>query len=279
MEMVFRDLHRFDVVHFHCDYVHFPLVRRHRPASVTTMHGYMHPHDLASFLAEYSDVPLVSISESQRTPTPGANWLATIHHGLPRDAFTFRDTANGDYLAFLGRMSPDKGIERAIEIARLSEVPLKIAAKIYPEDQDYFKTRIAPMLRDAGALAEFIGEVGGERKNIFLGRARALLFPIEWAEPFGLVMIEALACGTPVIAWPRGSVPEVITNGETGYIVDNIADAVEAVARVEKLDRRSCRQAFERRFDAARMTREYVDVYQRLTQSSVDSHASSAWHE
>jgi glycosyltransferase involved in cell wall biosynthesis len=278
-ELVFRDLDRFDVLHFHCDYVHFPLVRRHRFPSVTTMHGYMHPHDLGPLLTEYADVPLISISQSQRTPAPNANWVATIHHGLPRNAFTFREAGNGDYLAFLGRMSPEKGIERAIEIARLSEVPLKIAAKIYPEEQDYFKTRIAPMLRNAGALAEFVGEVGGERKDLFLGRARALLFPIEWAEPFGLVMIEALACGTPVIAWPRGSVPEVITDGETGYIVNTLADAVGAVARAGELDRRACRQTFERRFDAARMTREYVEVYRRLTQSSADPGASAGWHE
>ncbi len=268
MELVFRDPAQFDVLHFHCDYVHFPLVRRHGCPSVTTMHGFMHPHDLEPLLAEYPEVSLVSISASQRTPVPTANWQATIHHGLPRDAFTFRDAGGGDYLAFLGRMSPEKGVERAIEIARRSEVPLKIAARIYPEEQDYFKTRIAPMLRDAGPLAEFVGEVGGEQKNALLGRAMALLFPIEWAEPFGLVMIEALACGTPVIAWPRGSVAEIVTHGVTGYIVDTVADAVLAVARIPELARSACRQSFEQRFDAARMTREYVEVYRRLAHSS-----------
>jgi glycosyltransferase involved in cell wall biosynthesis len=279
MELVFRDLDRFDVWHFHGDYLHFPLVRRNRCPSVTTMHGYMHPHDLGPLLDEYRDVPLVSISNNQRAPVPHANWQATIHHGLPREAFTFRKTGDGDYLAFLGRISPDKGIERAIEIARRSDVPLKIAAKIYPEEQDYFKTRVEPMLRDAGGLAEFIGEVGGERKNVFLGRARALLFPIEWAEPFGLVMIEALACGTPVIAWHRGSVPEVISDGETGYIVKTVADAVAAVARAASLDRSACRRSFEQRFDAARMTREYVEVYRRLAQTPAESAASAVSHE
>ena len=231
MELVFRDVHRFDVLHFHCDYVHFPLVRRHGCASVTTMHGYMHPHDLAPLLAEYREVPLVSLSDNQRVPIPDANWLATIHHGLPRDLFGFRETG-GDYLAFLGRLSPEKGVERAIEIARLSNVPLKIAAKIYPEEQAYVEARVVPAVRAAGSLVELIGEVGGREKNDFLGGARALLFPIEWAEPFGLVMIEALACGTPVVAWPRGSVPEIVADGVTGYIVDTVQDAALAVARV-----------------------------------------------
>jgi glycosyltransferase involved in cell wall biosynthesis len=275
MELVFRDLDRFDVLHFHCDYVHFPLVRRHRCASVTTMHGYMHPHDLGPLLAEYPEVPLVSISHNQRAPVPGANWQATIHHGLPRDAFTFSDTG-GDYLAFLGRMSPEKGVERAIAIARSANVPLKIAAKIYPEEQGYFDARIAPLLRDAGSLVEFIGEVGGRQKNQFLGGARALLFPIEWAEPFGLVMIEALACGTPVIAWSKGSVPEVLTDDVTGYIVDTVTDAVQAVGRVAELDRRACRRAFEQRFDAARMTRDYIEVYRRLVESSAARDIPSA---
>jgi glycosyltransferase involved in cell wall biosynthesis len=274
MELVFRDVHRFDVLHFHCDYLHFPLVRRHGCVSVTTMHGYMHPHDLAPLLAEYREVPLVSLSDNQRVPIPDANWLATIHHGLPRDLFEFRETG-GDYLAFLGRLSPEKGVERAIEIARLSNVPLKIAAKIYPEEQAYVEACVAPAVRAAGSLVELIGEVGGREKNDFLGGARALLFPIEWAEPFGLVMIEALACGTPVIAWSRGSVPEIVADGVTGYIVDTVQDAALAVARVASIDRRACRDGFEQRFDAVRMARQYVEVYRSLTRSPFVGGASS----
>jgi glycosyltransferase involved in cell wall biosynthesis len=263
MELVFQDVSRFDVVHFHCDYLHFPLLRRHSCPSVTTLHGRLHLPDLGPFLAEYPDASLVSISDDQRRPIPDANWQATIHHGLPRDLYTCRERP-GAYLAFLGRISPEKRVDRAIEIARQAGMKLKIAARIYPEERDYFQQTIEPLLRDSESWVEFLGEVGGREKDEFLGSARALLFPVDWPEPFGLVMIEAMACGTPVIGWRKGAVPEVITEGVTGFIVDSVDEAVRAVGRVSSLNRRDCRKMFEERFDAARMARDYVEVYQRL---------------
>jgi glycosyltransferase involved in cell wall biosynthesis len=259
MELVFRDVSRFDIVHFHTDYVHFPLVRRHRCPSVTTLHGLVHPPDLAGLLEEYHDVPLVSISDNQRRPLPDANWRGTVYHGLPREAFTFR-AARGTYLAYLGRMSPEKRVDRAIEIAGRAGMRLKIAAKIYPEERHYFEETLAPLI-EAAPFVEFVGELGGPARDELLGRAAALVFPIEWPEPFGLVMIEALACGTPVIAWRRGSVPEVVDDGVTGYVVDGVDEAVRAVAGLDRLSRTTCRRVFEQRFDAARMARDYLDVY------------------
>jgi glycosyltransferase involved in cell wall biosynthesis len=263
LELVFRDAARFDVLHFHGDYLHFPLVRRHAGATLTTLHGAIRAYDLAPMFDEYPDAPLVSISDDQRRPLPGANWQATVYHGLPRDVLKFR-AERGGYLAFLGRMSPEKRVDRAIEIARRTGIPLKIAAKIYPEEHEYFETTIVPLLRASAPLVEFIGEIGGHEKEAFLGDARALLFPIDWAEPFGLVMIEALACGTPVIAWRRGSVPEILTDGVTGYIVDSVDDAVRAARCVDLLRRDDCRRAFEQRFDATRMAHDYVRVYREL---------------
>ncbi len=221
MELVFEDVSRFDIIHFHCDYLHFPMVRRHPCASVTTLHGRLHVPDLGPLFTEYADVPLVSISDNQRQPIPDACWQATVHHGLPAELHRFRE-GHGGYLAFLGRMSPEKRVDRAIEIARQSGMELKIAARIYPEERAYFEHTIAPLLHESRKFVEFIGEVGGGAKDDFLGNARALLFPIDWAEPFGLVMIEAMACGTPVIGWRNGSVPEVITDGVTGFVVDSI---------------------------------------------------------
>jgi glycosyltransferase involved in cell wall biosynthesis len=262
LELVFRDAYRFDAIHFHGDYLHLPLLRRQPIASVTTLHGLLHPPDLAPLFEEYAEVPLVSISDAQRRPIPSANWQATIHHGLPRDLHTFRERADG-YLAFLGRTSPEKGLPRAIEIARRAGRKLLIAARVYAEERSYFEQTIAPLLRESPG-AEFIGEVGGREKDAFLGGADALLFPIDWSEPFGLVMIEALACGTPVIGWRNGSVPEVIEDGVTGFVVDDVEQAVGAVERVGALSRHACRRAFETRFDAARMTRDYLDVYRRV---------------
>jgi glycosyltransferase involved in cell wall biosynthesis len=263
MELVFSDVSRFDVIHFHTDYLHFPLVRRHRCASVTTLHGMVHPPDVGALFEEFRDVPLVSISNNQRSPIPDANWAATVYHGLPRDSFKFRADPGG-YLAYLGRMSPEKRVDRAIEIARQSGMPLKIAAKVYPEERDYFHETLEPLIRASAPLVEFVGEIGQEGRQALLEGAAAFLFPIEWPEPFGLVMIESLACGTPVIAWRRGSVPEVLEDGVTGYIVDSIEDAVAATTRLDRLSRVRCRQVFDERFDARRMAREYVDVYQRL---------------
>jgi glycosyltransferase involved in cell wall biosynthesis len=269
MELVFQDVSRFDVIHFHCDYLHFPLLRRHPCPSVTTLHGRLHVPDLGPLFAEYPEVPLVSISDDQRRPIPDANWRATVHHGLPRDLHTFRDRP-GEYLAFLGRMSPEKGVDRAVAIARRAGRPLKIAAKIYPEERAYFHEAIEPLLRAGRDSVEFIGEVGGRAKDEFLGGAAALLFPIDWPEPFGLVMIEALACGTPVIAWRNGSVPEVIQDGVTGFVVDTVEDAVAAVGRAAGLNRAACRRVFEQRFDAARMARDYVEVYRGLVGGALE---------
>jgi glycosyltransferase involved in cell wall biosynthesis len=263
LELVFEDVSRFDVIHFHCDYLHFPLLRRHPCASVTTLHGRLHVPDLGPLFQEYTEVPLVSISHNQRRPLPRANWQATIYHGLPRSLHTFREEP-GSYLAFLGRVSPEKGLDRAVAIARQSGRKLKIAAKIYPEERAYYQQVIEPLLRESRSFVEFVGEVGGRDKDEFLGNAAALLFPIDWPEPFGLVMIEALACGTPVIGWRNGSVPEVLDDGITGFVVDSVDQAVEAVGQIDGLSRRVCRQVFEERFDAARMARDYLAVYRRL---------------
>jgi glycosyltransferase involved in cell wall biosynthesis len=263
LEMVFQDVSRFDVIHFHCDYLHFPLLRRHPCPSITTLHGRLHVPDLQSLFDEYAEVPLVSISDNQRRPFPWANWQAAVHHGLPLDLHTFRER-RGDYLAFLGRISPEKGLDRAIAIARRSGRRLLVAAKIYPEDRAYFSQVIEPLLHEARSFVEFIGEVGGRDKDEFLGNALALLFPIDWSEPFGLVMIEAMACGTPVIAWRNGSVPEGLQNGVTGFIVDSVEEATASVWLVPELNRAIIRRVFEKRFDAARMAQDYLEVYRRM---------------
>jgi glycosyltransferase involved in cell wall biosynthesis len=263
LELVFRDPSRFDVIHFHCDYIHFPLVRRLPCANVSTLHGQIHLHDVEAIFNEYNELPLVSISHAQRRPLPDANWQATVYHGLPRNLHTFQPQA-GKYLAFLGRISPEKGLDRAIEIARRAGAPLKVAAKIYDEDRTYFQSKIAPLLNESRSFVEFIGEVGGARKNEFLRGAAALLFPINWAEPFGLVMIEALACGTPVIAWRNGSVPEIIEHGVTGFVVDSVNEATACVGRLSEIGRAQCRRVFEQRFDSRRMALDYVMVYRHL---------------
>jgi glycosyltransferase involved in cell wall biosynthesis len=267
MDLVFKDVSRFDVIHFHCDYLHFPLLDRHNCRSVTTLHGSLHIPDFGPLLAAHPHIPLVSISNNQRLPMLHANWRATVYHGLPGDLYTYQDEP-GRYLAFLGRMSPEKGVDRAIEVAQRAQIELRIAAKIYPEELAYFKEKIAPMLRSAKRWVEFIGEVGGEEKDRFLGRAKALLFPVNWQEPFGMVMIESLACGTPVIGWRNGSVPEVISDGRTGYIVESVDAAVRAVERVGSLKRRDCRVEFDQRFDAGRMAKEYLEVYRQLPEST-----------
>jgi glycosyltransferase involved in cell wall biosynthesis len=261
LEQVMQRAAEFDVIHFHVDYLHFPLSRRMHTPHVTTLHGRLDLPDLIPLYDEFSDIPVVSISDSQREPLPHANWVATIHHGLPHDAYRLH-AEPGAYLAFLGRISPEKRVDRAIEIARKLDIPIKIAAKVDRVDREYFKTRIEPMLDDS--LVEYVGEIGEVEKGAFLGRARALLFPIDWPEPFGLVMIEAIACGTPVIAYRRGSVTEVIEHGVTGFIVDGEHDAIAHAARVGELDRRRCRMVFEQRFSAQRMARDYVKVYERL---------------
>jgi glycosyltransferase involved in cell wall biosynthesis len=263
MDLVFQDASRFDILHFHGDDLHFPLLRRHPCPSVTTLHGRLHAPDLQPLLAEFAEVPLVSISHDQRRPIPWANWQATVYHGLPRDLHTLREWP-GDYLVFLGRLSPEKRLDRAIAIAQQSGRKLKVAAKIYPEERDYFNQTIKPLLHQSRSWVEFLGEVGGREKDELLGHALALLFPIDWPEPFGLVMIEAMACGTPVIAWRQGAVPEVMEDDVTGFVVDSVEEAVFAVGRVASLCRRACRGVFEERYDAVRMARDYLEVYRRL---------------
>jgi len=261
LEIVFKQAYRFDIIHFHIDYLHFPLSRRHNVPHVTTLHGRLDIPDLVPLYREFGEMPVVSISNSQREPLPWLNWQGTVYHGLPEDLYTFREE-HGKYLAFLGRIAPEKRVDRAIEIAKRTGIPLKIAAKVDKVDKEYFETVVQPLLRDP--LIEYLGEIGDGEKNEFLGNAYALLFPIDWPEPFGLVMIEAMACGTPVIAYRRGSVPEVLEEGVTGFIVQGLEDAVEAVYKVRDINRRRCREVFEERFSATRMTRDYLNIYKQL---------------
>jgi glycosyltransferase involved in cell wall biosynthesis len=264
LEHVLQRAAEFDIVHFHTDYLHFPLSRREQITDVTTLHGRLDISDLVPLYQEFRDMPVISISDGQREPLPWANWQATVYHGLPTDLYQFRDEPGG-YLAFLGRVSPEKRVDRAIEIAKQVRIPLKIAAKVDRVDTDYFETVIEPLLRHP--FVEFVGEIGEGEKEEFLRNAYALLFPIDWPEPFGLVMIEAMACGTPVIAYRGGAVPEVMEEGHTGFIVEGLEDAVEAARRVPELSRKRCREVFEQRFTAARMAHDYVQVYERLINS------------
>jgi glycosyltransferase involved in cell wall biosynthesis len=263
LEQVFRRARQFDVIHFHVDYLHYALSRRRRIHHLTTLHGRLDIPELKPLYREFREVPLVSISDAQRGPLPKCNWMGTVYHGLPPDLHTFRQ-GPGDYLAFLGRISPEKGLDQAIEIARRAGMKLRISAKIDKVDRGYFEQAIRPLLESTASFVEYIGETGGKEKDEFLGNAAALLFPINWPEPFGLVMIEAMACGTPVIAYRHGSVPEVMEHGVTGYVVDDVEEAVEAVQRVGDLSRKTCREVFDRRFNVARMARDYVAIYRRL---------------
>ncbi len=263
LDEVQRRAAEFDVLHFHIDLVHGPLVRTLGVPTVTTLHGRLDLPDLQPYYRTFGDLPLVSISNDQRRPLPPVNWAGTVHHGLPRDVLAPTFAPKGDYLAFLGRISPEKRPDRAIAIAAAAGMKLKIAAKIDKADQLYWDEVIAPMVR-AYPDIEFVGEIGEAQKVEFLGNARALLFPIDWPEPFGLVMIEAMACATPTIAFRCGSVPEVIDEGESGFIVDNVEEAVEAVAQLDHLDRRRVRQTFNRRFTAERMVDDYLAIYRQL---------------
>lgn len=261
LEKVYARAHQFDILHFHIDYLHFPLSRRLCSNHVTTLHGRLDIPDLVPLYREFADMPVISISEAQRRPLSWLNWTGTVHHGLPPDLLPF-NPAGGRYLAFLGRISPEKGVENAIAIARRSGVTLKIAAKVDKADVHYFEKEIKPLLD--GPLVEFLGEIREEEKKDFLGNALALIFPIEWEEPFGLVLIESMACGTPVIAFARGSVPEVVQDGVSGILVRDVDEAVGAVAQVATLSRRTCRGHFEERFVAARMATDYLALYRDL---------------
>lgn len=268
LEMVLQESSDFDVIHFHLDYLHFSMSRRQATPSLTTMHGRLDLPELQPLFRDFVDLPFVSISNSQRAPIAWANWIATIHHGLPERHYTPRLDPGG-YLAFLGRVSPEKRLDRAIEMAIRAGVPLRIAAKVDRADQEYFDTKIRGMLDHP--LIEFVGEIGEEQKCAFLAGATALLFPIDWPEPFGLVMIEAIACGTPVIAWNMGSVPEILEDGVTGFLVNSMDESVAAIEKVGRLDRGLCRKVFEQRFSAGRMALNYLRAYKRLRSADLHS--------
>ncbi len=261
MEAVRRQVDEFDVLHFHMDYWPFSLFGRQRTPFVTTMHGRLDLAELQPVFDMFPNAPIVSISDAQRRPLPQARYVATVHHGLPANLLTPQPGPK-DYLAFLGRIAPEKGPDRAIRIARACGVPLKIAAKVDRVDQVYFDSVIRPMLADGGV--ELIGEINDAQKPEFLSGAMGLLMPIDWPEPFGLVMIEAMACGTPVIAFNRGSVPEIIEDGVSGYIVEDETGAMAAVNRLSKLSRTTVRQRFDTRFTARRMAEDYLSIYRSL---------------
>jgi glycosyltransferase involved in cell wall biosynthesis len=265
LEQVFQRAEEFDVVHFHIDYLHFPLSRRSATPHVTTLHGRLDLPYLASLYTEYSDMPVVSISDAQRRPLEWINWRGTVYHGLPLDLLP-PGNGDGGYLAFLGRISPEKRVDRAIEISNRVGIPLKIAAKVDTVDQEYFTTQIRPLLNVP--QIEFLGEIGEDEKAEFLGNAQALLFPIDWPEPFGLVIIEAFSCGTPVVAFRGGSVDELIEDGATGFVVEDIDQAVRAVQRVGDIGRRRCRATFEALFSSSRMAVDYVKIYDGLQRSA-----------
>jgi glycosyltransferase involved in cell wall biosynthesis len=252
---------RFEVIHCHTDWLHLPLLRRLGVPFVTTLHGRLDLPGLPEAVARFPGAPFVSISNDQRRPLPNARWIGTVHHGLPADALPLAAAPRG-YLAFLGRMSPEKGPDVAIRLARAAGYELRIAAKIPNDESRFYRERIAPLID--GAAVRFVGEVDERRKADFLGNAAALLFPIDWPEPFGLVLIEAMACGTPVVAFRRGSVPEIVEDGVTGFIVDSEEEALAALRRLGELDRRRVRAAFERRFTARRMAQDYVRLYEGL---------------
>ncbi len=252
----------FDILHFHIDYVHFPLFRRDAARTLTTLHGRQDLPDHMAFYARFANMPLVSISDAQRAPLPKAKFVATVYHGLPLDLHKPTFDNRGGYLAFLGRISPEKRPDRAIAIARAAGVPLKIAAKVDKADEAYFRDIIAPLLEGPGV--EFIGEISEREKTAFLGEAAALLFPIDWPEPFGLVMIESMACGTPVLAFRCGSTPEIVDDGVTGRIVSGMDEAVRAIPDLLALDRRAVRRRFEQRFSSARMAADYLGIYHSM---------------
>lgn len=260
-ELLRRRRRDFDIMHFHVDYLHYPLMREMRIVHLSTLHGRQDLWDLGPLFAEYCEVPLVSISNSQRSPIAWANWAGTVYHGLPRDLLPF-SASGGDYLLFLGRISPEKRVDRAIEIATRAGRELVVAAKVDQADREYFVSDIQPLLERPNV--HYVGEVTDREKGELLGGAFALLFPIDWPEPFGLTMIEAMACGTPVLGWHCGSVPEIITDGVSGRIVENMDDAAAAIDELAGLDRRAVRRCFDERFSVERMAAEYLGIYQRL---------------
>ena len=262
----------FDIIHFHTDYMHFPFSKNLALQNVTTLHGRLDMPDLKPLYEHFDKMPLVSISLAQRRPLGKVNWVGNVYHGLPADLLVSTEKP-GKYLAFLGRISPEKRPDRAIRIALEAGIPLKIAAKVDRVDREYFQTLIEPLLKNPGV--EYIGEITESEKSEFLGNAFAYLFPIDWPEPFGLTMIEAMACGTPTIAFGCGSVPEILQDGLTGFIVNSEAEGVEAVCRIPELSRSACRAAFEARFTDVRMAKDYIQVYQSLV--GRPARTRSAW--
>lgn len=264
----------FDILHFHIDQFHFPLFRPLADRTLTTLHGRQDLPDLKPLYVGFSEMPLVSISNAQRKPIINSNFIDTIHHGLPMDLYRPVSQPRGGYVAFIGRISPEKRADRAIEIARALGLPIKLAAKVDKADESYFREAIAPLLDQPGI--DFIGEISERDKNDFLGQARALLFPIDWPEPFGLAMIEAMACGTPVLAFRHGSVPEIVDPGVTGAIVDTMDEALQAMPQVLAMDRGTVRRQFERRFSATRMAKNYLRTYRSLVDRSIPLSPTSA---
>jgi len=262
----------FDILHFHIEYFQFPLFHHLADRTLTTLHGRQDISELKTLYAAFPEMPLVSISNAQRRPVSSGNFAGTVLHGLPQDLLKPTLNPAGDYVAFLGRISPEKRVDRAIRIAQAAGIPLKIAAKVDKDDQEYFETEVKPLLDHPGV--EFVGEINERQKQSFLGNARALLFPIDWPEPFGLVMIESMACGTPIVAFRQGSVPEVIDDGLSGYIVDSEDEAVSVLHQAVALDRRGVRRRFEERFTSARMAADYVALYEKiLDQKAVPTHS------
>jgi len=261
LQRVIESSGRFDIIHFHTDYLSFPFTQFLDVPHFTTLHGKLTIEELQMVYDTYPDEPVVCISDSQCKPLPLANFIGRVHHGLPIDLFE-KGNGSGNYFAFLGRISPEKRCDRAIQIAIGAKMPIKIAAKIDKADLDYFETEIKHLFDHP--LVEYVGEINEKQKQEFLGNAVALLFPIDWPEPFGLVTIEAMACGTPVLAWNCGSVPEIIENGKSGYVVDSMDGAIEAANKIHALDRSLVRQSFERRFTAQRMAKQYLELYQML---------------
>ena len=261
MEQAFCAADQFDIIHSHLDFLSFSLSRRSRVPVVTTLHGRLDLPELVPVFREFAELPLVSISNSQRRPLPWCNWQNTVYHGLPQNLYT-SNAEPGKYLAFLGRVSPEKCPDQAIELAKRVGLPLKMAAKVDPADRAYFERVVEPLLDHP--LIEFVGEITDAQKSEFIGNAIGLVCPYDWPEPFGLVLIESLACGTPVLAYRRGSIPELIDHGATGLISENLDEMVSQVAQLVTIDRRRCRQVFDERFTAQRMTSDYVKIYQQL---------------